>query len=433
MSKNNFTPQKQSYTVKTLHKLFQSTKTKSDPFVGIRNLIVVPSEILPGLLTALHLRFQHATKSQLTQLFNRHFFAIKSDPAIKLVVDSCTHCTSVKKIPRELFEQTLTPSATRPGELFYADVMKRSKQAILVARDVHSAFTTASIIPSEKADSLRNGLLLTTSNVRCTLSRIHVDNAPGFLPLENDPLLRQHGISLDYSRVKNKDSNSLIDKGIQELEREILNVNPSGGPLGNVQLQLVLETLNTRIRNRGLSSREILFQRDQITNDALDIDDTSLAHQQASTRLQNHHSGAKSKAKGGPPVKVANFKVGDLVFIKDEGTKNKVRDRYIIVKLEDKYAFLQKLGTKFMSTRYQVPLTQIYASSKPIPTIDIHHDSPSSDSDSDTLWEDISSNDSAAKEDAQKPLSVPPVPQLRPPSTRQRREPAWKRSGYYVC
>ena len=28
MSKNNFTPQKQSYTVKTVHKLLQSTKTK---------------------------------------------------------------------------------------------------------------------------------------------------------------------------------------------------------------------------------------------------------------------------------------------------------------------------------------------------------------------------------------------------------------------
>ena len=38
--------------------------SKTDPFVGVRNLIVVPAEILPGLLTSLHLRFEHATKSQ---------------------------------------------------------------------------------------------------------------------------------------------------------------------------------------------------------------------------------------------------------------------------------------------------------------------------------------------------------------------------------
>ena len=46
---------------------------KSDPYVGQRSLIVVPSTILPGLLTALHLRFTHANKIQLAKLFNRHF------------------------------------------------------------------------------------------------------------------------------------------------------------------------------------------------------------------------------------------------------------------------------------------------------------------------------------------------------------------------
>ena len=92
--------------------------SKTDLFIVIRNLIVVPASILPGLLTAVHLRFQHASKSHLTQLFNRLFFAIKSAPAIQHVVDNCEQYNSVKKIPYELISQSSTPSASKPGEIF---------------------------------------------------------------------------------------------------------------------------------------------------------------------------------------------------------------------------------------------------------------------------------------------------------------------------
>ena len=118
----------------------------------------------------------------------------------------------------------------------------------------------------ETSSSLRNGLLISTCNIRTASSTVRVDNAPGYLHLKEDPTLKKHGVSLDFKRIKNKNANSVIDKGIQELEHEILNVDPSGGPLTNVQLQFVVETLNTRIRNRGLSAREILYQRYQHTN-----------------------------------------------------------------------------------------------------------------------------------------------------------------------
>ena len=46
---------------------------KTMPFAKPRELIVVPRAVAPGLLTALHLRFDHPTKSQLSKVFNRHF------------------------------------------------------------------------------------------------------------------------------------------------------------------------------------------------------------------------------------------------------------------------------------------------------------------------------------------------------------------------
>ena len=410
---------------------------RSDPFIGTRSLIVVPAALLPGLITSIHLRFQHATKSQLSQLFSRHFFAIKSAPMIKHVVDSCEHCTAVKKMPRELFEQSCSPSAVRPGEMFYADVLRRSRQHILVTRDTHSSYTVASIIPNESAESLRNGLIISTCNIRANSSSVHVDNAPGFLPLKDDALLKKYGITLDYSRSKNKNSNSVIDKGIQELEHEMINVDPSGGPLTEVQLHLVVELLNTRIRNRGLSSREILFQRDQHTNSQLSLDDLALARDQTTIRENNHAASALSKSRGSPPSPHIDLKVGNMVFIKNEGSKIKARDRYIIVKIEGSYAILQKFGDKFMSRQYRVPLTNIYQA----PSCSSHmayHDWDNSHAclnDDSSDDEDVINGDTDPPEPDATAADNPDRPQApiqqRPHPQRHRRAPAWQRTGEY--
>ena len=425
--------------------------SKTDPFVGVRNLIVVPEGILPGLLTSLHLRFDHPTKSQLTKLFNRHFFAIKSSTAISATVDSCEQCNSVKKLPRELLEQSPSPSASKPGEMFYADVMRRSRQHILVTRDVHSSYSTACFVPDETTGSLRNGLVVNTCNIRASSSVIYVDTAPGFRSLKDDPVLAKHGISIELGREKNKNAISVADKGIQELEKEMLNIDPSGGPLSQLQLQLVIETLNTRIRNRGLSSREIMFQRDQHTNQQLFIDDGTLAEQQTAIREKNHHSSALSKARGNLPAVPPDLNVGHLVFIKSEGSKNQARDRYIITKIEGSHAILQKLGAKFMSRQYKVPLQDLYPSSRP-PSVDLYNNpdkvrttSDSSDSDfipessdlDDTPLDDATDNEADAeavdeRPDAADAAAIPLVPPLRNRPQRLRQPPSWQRSGDFV-
>ena len=57
----------------------------------------------------------------------------------------------------------------------------------------------------------------------------------------------------------------------------------------------------------------------------------------------------------------ASVQVGDLVYIKDEGTKHSPRERYIIIKITNQDAILQKMnGSKLMSKRYEVPLTRIF-------------------------------------------------------------------------
>ena len=91
-----------------------------------------------------------------------------------------------------------------------------------VTRDVFSSFTTAILISDETVSSLRSGLKSTTSFLRQTNCSVRVDGATGFVALREDSILKELGISLDYGRVKNPNKNPVVDKAIQELEKEIL-------------------------------------------------------------------------------------------------------------------------------------------------------------------------------------------------------------------
>ena len=394
-----------------------------DPYVLQKDLIIVPRDILPGLITALHLHFNHATKHQLSQLFGRYFYGINSDATIQSIVNNCAHCNSLVHLPKEIFVQTSSPTPTAPGEQFAADVIRRNQQKIMVTRDVFSSFTSASLISDETADILRSSLISQTAFLRKDQSTIRVDNAPGFQSLKNDKILQEHGITLDFGRVKNPNKNPVAEKAIQEFEKEILRIDASGAPISDSTLAAVIHQLNSRIRNRGLSAWEILFRRDQVTNEALSVDDQLLSSQQSSIREKNHGPSAKSKATTSTITRKP-IPIGSLVYIKSEGTKFKGRERYIVMNIRNDMTTLQKInGSLFSSKRYDIPLHDIFPVVSDVPdNITSSFNRPNSDRFSDT------SDDSGDELTIQNPPTnvVEEVQQdVRP--RRARREPAWLR------
>ena len=118
--------------------------------------------------------------------------------AIDRVRDTCHTCASLRNLPQPLLNQTTNDPPAVVGISFAADVLRRSKQSILVLRDTSTSFTSAYIIPDEKTATLRDNL--------CTLfvafhspdgppATIRVDPAPGFRALRNDPALLTLGIT----------------------------------------------------------------------------------------------------------------------------------------------------------------------------------------------------------------------------------------------
>ena len=394
-----------------------------DPFVFQKELIIVPKSIVSGLLTALHLHFSHASKNQLTKLFNRHFYAIGSEASSKLIVDSCSHCNSLKSLPKEIMEQSSGPTPSNPGQQFAADVIRRTRQKILLVREVFSSFTCASLITDETGEVLRDNLLTLTALLRSDSCTIQVDNAPGFQTLRQDDLLTKHGITLDFGCIKNPNKNAVADKAIQEFEDEILRVDPSGAPISEITLAKALQSINLRIRKRGLSAREILFGRDQTTGERLNFEDAMLSEQQARQRTENHGPSATSKASKKLKALRSPISVGDLVFIKAERSKLKGRDRYMIMNVSNKHCTLQKItGSLFSSRRYEVPLTEVYPVATPTQSeLPLH-----------TSKHPCSSDDSDIESDQEVVPAVPPPPvpinnEARRNPPQERRQPTWLR------
>jgi len=103
-----------------------------------------------------------------------------------------------------------------------------------------------------------------------------------------------------------------------------------------------------------------MFQRDQNTLEALDVNDGILAAEQQSLRSRNQVYSAKSKARGGPEAKACEVKPGCLVYLKEDGDKTKARDRYLVVSSDSDGCIIQKITKSLRNVKYKVKPSELY-------------------------------------------------------------------------
>ena len=260
--------------------------------------IVVPSWFVKSLLTQIHQDQTCPETSQLKKIFDRYFYGFQTNSIFSIIGDECSLCKARKKIPKEIKHFSSITNPPSPCVNFVSDVMRRAKQFIFVTRDSFSDFIASSFIKSESAKDLKEGLIQTTSTVRRNSSiSVRVDQAPGFVSLKksNDKDLAKLNIVLDLSDPENKNGVAIVDKAIQELEKEIVKLSPEGKAITISELAQATLALNSRIRNRDLSSHEILFSREQNTGDNINLDDKSLAERKMEKKETNHKYSEKSK------------------------------------------------------------------------------------------------------------------------------------------
>ena len=243
--------------------------------------------------------------------------------------------------------------------------MRRYRQYIFVLRETVSSYTIASIIESESQDHLRDAILILCSelkSLRTSGVTIRVDPAPGLSSLVNDKTLTSYGIHLEVGRSKNPNKNPVAERAIAVLGVELLKLHPEGCPVTPVLLAHAVANMNSRIRRDRLSAREIWTQRDQMTGEPLPIVDRDIILRQNAARKKNHLPSAKSKASGKPFPSTSPITTGDLVFLKGDKDKTKVREKYLVIAMDNgKMCHLRKFtSSQFRSKVYVVPITDCY-------------------------------------------------------------------------
>ena len=335
---------------------------RTDPLFPITELIVVPRSALDGLITALHVRLDHPTTHQLNLAMKRHFYALDMTKAIDRVRDMCHTNTSLRNLPQRLPNQTTNDPPAVVGISFAADVLRRSKQFILVLLETSTSFTSACIIPDEKTATLRDNLstlFVALHSPDGPPATIRVDPAPGFRALKNDPVLLTLGITLKNGRAKS------INKAVAEVEEELRRQTPNELllPITQLGLSIAISRLNSRLRRQGLSAYELWTHRDQYSNTQLPIDDINTIRTQHQQRLKNHPYSERSKCPKETRVHTSIHKiaVGDLVYMRTKRDKTKVRNRYLVVSIDRPCCFIKKFtNSQIRAVSYKVRLDECY-------------------------------------------------------------------------
>ena len=143
----------------------------------------------------------------------------------------------------------------------------------------------------------------------------------------------------------------------------MLHQQPSGGAITQVLLSIATANLNARVRNRGMSARELWTQRDQFTNEQLPLNDYRIIREQHELRNANHEQSRQSKyPRGRGSVHTQqHIDTGDIVYLYSDKSKLRSRCRYLVVSREGDWLNISKFtGTQLRATSYRVKRTECY-------------------------------------------------------------------------
>ena len=300
------------------------TVTQPDDSGTLRNLIVVPSPLFPGLVTSIHLRLQHPTKYQMNKLLGRHFFCPGSSTMVADCVDNCHTCISLKPIPPVLFSESTTQS-DKFGTRFSVDIMKRNGQNILFLVEVLTQFCWIKLVNTERSEDILQAIVeCIAPYINPEGAIVRSDGAPAFQSLvvnrQDYPVLARLNLHFELGQSHHINKNPYAEMTIKEGHLAI-NKSAPNSIMDVIQLAEVARALNSKIRSSGYTSWEMLTRRSAVDGDNLSKTDSTIADEKLANKLHSHTP---------PCVASENPQPGDLVMIGSSKSKLHPRETYIV-------------------------------------------------------------------------------------------------------
>lgn len=142
---------------------------------------------------------------------------------------------------------------------------------------------------------------------------------------------------------------------------EILRFDPDNKVVSHLSLALITARLNKRIRNRGLSAREMSSRRDQFLNTQISIIDQDLILAQHELRQRNPSYSERAKYPCKTITPEPELCVGDIVYLRCDLNKTKSRDRYLVISIDCPWCNIRRFdGTQFRQSFYRVKVSDSF-------------------------------------------------------------------------
>ena len=148
-----------------------------------------PRQVLEGLLTALPIQLSHPFSNQLKAVTKRYMYALDINKAIDQVTKACHQCAALRKTPKVREERSTSLPLDAVGVSFAADVIKPSRQLVLVLRECVTSFTATTLLEDERHHIQRDAIIRLCAQLRPLdgpSAVLRTDLAPGFKALAED-------------------------------------------------------------------------------------------------------------------------------------------------------------------------------------------------------------------------------------------------------
>ena len=143
---------------------------------------------------------------------------------------ACQQCAALRKTPKVREEQSTSLPPDAIGVSFAADVIKPSRQLVLVLRECVTSFTVTTLLEDERHHALRDAIIrlcAQLSPLDGPPAVVRTDLASGFKALAEDQQLKHHRITIEVGNAKNP----VLERVVQEIENEFLRSDLLGGPV----------------------------------------------------------------------------------------------------------------------------------------------------------------------------------------------------------
>lgn len=164
--------------------------------------IVVPRQVLDILLTAPNIQLNHPSSHQLKTVVKRYLYALDIDKVIANISDGCHSCVALRQTPTVCVKQSTSSPPNSVCQSFAADVIKGSRQLILVLQETVTPYTSSQLLQDERHQTLRDALIQLCIQMRPMGGHNNLNGSKALVNLVNDKSLHQHRITRAGTRQK---------------------------------------------------------------------------------------------------------------------------------------------------------------------------------------------------------------------------------------